>query len=101
MKFEAEFRKYLTTKYVSDRTGAHYTPKAAGDQLSRCRRIENHFQLELGPGTVLPDSKSTKIINQIKSNPAALGATEKRPYGYLALIHALRLYRNFLDYRRD
>jgi hypothetical protein len=98
VKFESEFRKYLTTKFVSGQTGKHYSPKAAGDQLSRCRRIEKHFQLQLGPGSLLPESKANKIIEKIKLNGQDLGSTEKLPYGYLPLVRALRLYLLFLNH---
>ena len=101
MKFETEFRNNLTTKYVSDRTGTHYTPKAAGDQLSRCRRLENHFGMELGPSTVFPAAKTAEMIRQIKKDGTALGSTKTLPYGYLHLIRALRLYQMFLVHRRN
>ena len=90
MKAEIDFKIYLTSEYLSEKTGMPYSLKVACDILSRCRRIEQILEVELTRASISNEKKYLALRNQIKSHGDF--CTEKLPYGYSQYIHALKAY---------
>lgn len=95
MKADHLFRDYLTKEYRSKKTNAPFSYKVACDILSRCRRIETVFNMELSARFVSNDRNYRSLKGRIKERALDFGATSKRPYAYLQYIHALNTFRIF------
>ncbi len=97
MKHEAEFASYLTTAKKSSKTNRPYSIKVAGDTVSRCKAVERNLCFELSPKSAGSDAAVQKLVEAIKGS--RIGTSDKLPYAYNAHILAVRLYREFLNWR--
>ena len=93
MKYEAEFRLYLKKFCISKKTGENMSAKVASDTLSRCRRVESYFSYELSPAKAMNDTAHSNLLKKIKE--AKISSTDKRPYLYAQLVHAVNKYKDF------
>jgi hypothetical protein len=99
MKYESEFREYLTNVRKSSKTREPYSSKVVTDLLRRCHAVEALLSIEL-PASV---SSSAKGIEGICATirQAKLSSTPGVPYAHLSLINAIRIYSEFLLWRRS
>lgn len=98
MKHEDEFRSYLTHVRKSSKTGEAYAPKVVTDLLRRCRIAESLLAIELSPGSA-GSSKAVEGICEV-IREGRLGSTATMPYAHLSLINAVRVYADFLAWRK-
>lgn len=97
MKNELEFASYLKTVKRSSRTGEFYSTKVASDTISRCKLVERLMDFQMSGSTLRSDAATQAICDQIKSSK--MSSTPSRPYVYNELVHAVRLYREYLAWR--
>jgi hypothetical protein len=97
MKFQEEFRCYLTEVHRSRTTGKPFAVKVATDMVSRCRLIERVLEFELGPRVLLKKDGYETIRRAVKQSAKAFGASSGRPYAYNQHLYALRHYLSFLE----
>lgn len=98
MKHESEFRSYLTEVRKSSKTGKAYAPKVVTDLLRRCRMVETLLSLELSQSSAGSSKGAEGICETIRH--ARLGSTDTMPYAHLSLINAVRIYSDFLTWRK-
>ena len=98
MKHDSEFRLYLTNVRKSSRTHKLYSPKVVTDLLRRCRTVEAHLSIEPSQSTVGSTKGSTEVCETVRQ--AKLGSTPGIPYAYLDLINAVRIYADFLAWKK-
>lgn len=98
MKHDSEFRLYLTHVRKSSRTLKPYSPKVITDILRRCRSVEALLLIELSPSTV-SNAKDTQGICETV-HQAKLGSTPTTPYAHLSHTSAVRIYADFLAWRK-
>ncbi len=91
MKYETEFREYLYS-YVSPKTGKLINRRVATDAISRCKKIERVFHIELSPKIINSDGFIDMISLEIKSLGEDFCSGK---YGYGAFVYGLRLYSFF------
>jgi hypothetical protein len=99
MKFQEEFRLYLTKSFRSSRTGKPLAAKVVTDIVSRCRLIERILNVELGPRVLMKKGAYETIEQAAKQSGKMFGASPSRPYAYNLHLYALRHYVNFLGRR--
>jgi len=99
MKLEHEFRAYLQEYWVSEKTGRPMSSKAAGDALSRCKRVERTLRFELSPSSVRTEDAYQGLLDQIRVNRIA--ATSSLPYAYAQIVYSVKLYREFIHWIRE
>ena len=97
MKHDSEFRAYLTNVRKSSKTLKPYSPKVITDLLRRCRTVEALLAIELSPSTA--SSKGAEEICETVRR-ARLGSTPGTPYAHLSLTNAVRIYADFLAWRK-
>lgn len=99
MKLEQEFRAYLQEVWVSERTRRSMSPKATGDAVSRCKRAERTVSCELSPSIVKTEDAYQNLLDRIRAH--RIGSTNSRPYAYTQIVYSVKLYREFVDWRRE
>lgn len=98
MRHESEFRSYLTNDRKSSKTGLPYSPKVVTDLLRRCRAVESLLEIELSGATVGSGKTADAICESIRQQ--RLTSTPTVPFAHLSLINAVRIYRDFLAWRK-
>ncbi len=98
MKHDSEFRLYLTNVRKSSRTLKPYSPKVITDLLRRCRTVEALLLVELSQSTVGSATGTEEICETV--HKAKLGSTPTTPYAHLSLTNAVRIYAEFLAWRK-
>jgi hypothetical protein len=99
MKHESEFRAYLTNVRKSSKTHEAYSPKVVTDLLRRCRAVEALLSIELPSSVATSATRNEEICETIRQ--ARLSSTPGTPYAHLSLINAVRIYSEFLRWRRS
>lgn len=99
MKREQEFRAYLQEVWVSEKTGRSMSPKATGDALSRCKRVERTLSCELTPSSVKTVDAYQNLLDRIRVH--RISSTSSRPYAYAQLVYSVKLYRDFVHWVRE
>jgi len=99
MKNDSEFRSYLTHVRKSSKTGEAYSPKVVTDLMRRCRAVESLLEIELSVATVGSIKNVDAICESIRQQ--RLGSTATMPYAHLSLINAVRVYSDFLAWRKS
>lgn len=101
MKNIDAFREYLTTSYVSNRTGQPLKPTVAHDVISRCRRVEKALHLELDAifrqkgAPRRKEAPMEKLASKIKSSHEKFNYDGGNRFFYVYLITAVRHYYRF------
>lgn len=98
MKHEVEFRSYLSSVRVSSKTGLPYTPKVVTDILRRVRIAETLLAIEISPISVGLKANLEKVCQRLRDQ--RISSTPTTPYAHLSLISSVRIYSDFLDWKR-
>lgn len=98
MKNEVEFRSYLTSVRVSSKTGLPYTPKVVTDILRRVRIAETLLSIEISAASVGMKANLEKVCKRLRDE--RMGSTPTTPYLHLSLISSVRIYSDFVEWRR-
>jgi hypothetical protein len=98
MKYDSEFRLYLTSVRKSRKTLKPYSPKVITDLLRRCRTVEALLSIDLSQATVGTTKGTDEICATIRQ--AKLASTPTTPYAHLSLINAVRIYADFLTWKK-
>lgn len=94
MKLEDEFRSFLQDVWISKKTGRSMSPKAIGDAVSRCKRIERLYDTELF-SLIKTEDSFIKLIDEVRD--LRISSTAARPYAYAQIVYSLKLYRQFFE----
>lgn len=76
-----------------------YAPKVVTDLLRRCRTVEALLMIELSSATVGSGAATENVCETIRNE--RLGSTATMPYAHLSLINAVRIYSDFLTWKRS
>ncbi len=96
MEQEESFILYLTAVRTSSRTGLVLNPRVSRDIVRRCKTVEGKFGIRLAKSNVLNELDFLSICKKINENK--LTSTERDPYRHNNLTHALRVYKEFLQW---
>jgi hypothetical protein len=95
IKYEADFKEYLESIYISRKSGAPLTPKVISDTLGRLNRIEALLNIRLIEkfNTHQKYSELVKLINDNKELISTSSTGYK--YGHSKYVYCIRIYYKF------
>ncbi len=99
MEYECEFIYFLTQFKRSSKSGNTFSVRVSRDVVRRCKLVEKSLDLEFSEKHIFDTDGVQKIIQLIKAKK--LSSSSASPYGYNDLIHAVRIYCEFLDWKHS
>jgi len=96
MDLEDSFILYLTVIRTSSRTGLVLNARVSRDIVRRCKAIESKLGVKLTRSNILNEMVFRSICKDIIEKK--LTSTERDLYRHNNLTHALRVYKEFLQW---